>query len=203
MILLGFNMIVLVASIFPLEDNVVQILDKIDEYFVYVFLIECVMKIIGLGIKEYFADNWNKFDFFLVMLSLMMNVTINMLKFAKNLKSAKSIKFIRISKSQRALRFLKNLKKFKAFNFILTSVATVSRIKNLIHRTMMCITSFKQITSVMVLTFYIYAVIGVQVFSTQPEVIRDLAENNENYQFYASNTIGGFQTFYQTFLALF
>lgn len=107
-------------------------MDKIDEYFVYFFLGECILKVIGLGFKAYFDDNWNKFDFFLVVMSLAMNVTINMLKVAKNLKSAKGLKFIRISKSQRALRLLKGLKKIKCCRLVFSSISTVSRIKKLI-----------------------------------------------------------------------
>lgn len=142
-ILLFINMIILTLSILPLDEDILVILDTIDEYFVYVFLGECIIKIVGLGIKEYFSDNWNKFDFGLVLMSLMMNVTINMLKFAKNLKSAKSIKFLRMSKSQRALRCLKNLKKVKVVNILISSVSTFDRIKNLLQKTLMCITSFK------------------------------------------------------------
>ncbi len=65
----------------------------------YVFVAEAVIKIIGLGPTDYFRDNWNKFDFILVVSSLSMDVTISVLKVAKNLKSAKSLKIVKISKS--------------------------------------------------------------------------------------------------------
>lgn len=65
----------------------------------YVFVAEAVLKIIGLGPTDYFRDNWNKFDFFLVVISLCVDVTISLLKFAKNLKSAKSLKIVKLSKS--------------------------------------------------------------------------------------------------------
>ena len=93
------NMMILILSYFELGDGVLNTLDNIDEYFVYFFLMEVILKIIGLGFQEYFDSNWNKFDFVLVSISLAMNATISMLKVAKNLKSAKSLKFIRISKS--------------------------------------------------------------------------------------------------------
>lgn len=65
----------------------------------YVFVFEAVLKIIGLGPTDYFRDNWNKFDFLLVVISLCMDVTISILKFAKNLRSAKSLRIVKLSKS--------------------------------------------------------------------------------------------------------
>lgn len=43
----------------------------------------------------------------------------------------------------------------------------------------------------MVLTFYMYAVVGSQLFAVDPEVITEL-ETDEDYLFYISNTVGGF-----------
>jgi two pore calcium channel protein 3 len=53
------NMGILVLSYFPLSEDIMEWLDTIDEQFVYIFILECVMKIIGLGFKEYFEDKWN------------------------------------------------------------------------------------------------------------------------------------------------
>ena len=35
-----------------------------------VFLAECILKIIGLGIKNYFNDNYNVFDAIVVIISV-------------------------------------------------------------------------------------------------------------------------------------
>merc|ERR1711871_596411 len=39
--------------------------------FGYIYYGECVLKLLGLGCSGYFRDNWNRFDFFLVMTSLL------------------------------------------------------------------------------------------------------------------------------------
>jgi hypothetical protein len=42
--------------------------------FSFVFIMETVMKITGLGFKEYFKDKWNLFDFIVVLLSILAEI---------------------------------------------------------------------------------------------------------------------------------
>ena len=102
LIIMG-NMIVVVLSYMNLSEESQEKIDVADQVFMYIFVAEAVLKIIGLGPTLYFRDNWNKFDFFLVVVSLSVDVTISALKVAKNLKSAKSLRILRLSKSQRSL----------------------------------------------------------------------------------------------------
>jgi hypothetical protein len=44
-------------------------LDFTNIIFTLIFLIECILKLIAFG-KSYFANNWNRFDFFVVAASL-------------------------------------------------------------------------------------------------------------------------------------
>jgi hypothetical protein len=66
-----------------------------------------------------------------------MNVAVNLLKFVRNLKSAKSLRLFRITRSQRALRLLKFAKKVKWMNMVLTSAATLQRIKEILQKSWM------------------------------------------------------------------
>jgi len=45
-------------------------LKLIDDFFIIFFLLEALVKISALGTKAYFKDNWNRFDFALVVGSL-------------------------------------------------------------------------------------------------------------------------------------
>ena len=47
-----------------------EILEKINLGFTAIFIVEAVLKLIGLGPKAYFIDNWNRFDFLIVVLSV-------------------------------------------------------------------------------------------------------------------------------------
>ena len=48
-----------------------QVLESINLFFTIVFMLECAIKIIGLGIKGYWISGWNRFDFFVVMSSIL------------------------------------------------------------------------------------------------------------------------------------
>lgn len=45
--------------------------EQINNGFLYVFLVECVLKLTAYGSRYYFFVDWNKFDFFIVVISLL------------------------------------------------------------------------------------------------------------------------------------
>ena len=47
-----------------------SVLEWVDYFFVVIFLIEAIVKISHLGWKGYWDSNWNRFDFFIVLVSL-------------------------------------------------------------------------------------------------------------------------------------
>lgn len=98
LVMVMLNMVVIIAANFVTEEEQVY-LDYIDQFFIYFFLGEFIMKLIGLGFKEYFLDPWNQFDFFLVISSIGMDLTLNILKGARGLKSAKSLKVLKTLRS--------------------------------------------------------------------------------------------------------
>ena len=63
------NAIVIFCIYFPSlsKNNVLHILDMI---FILVFTLEAIVKIREYGVRNYFQDRWNQFDFALVVLSL-------------------------------------------------------------------------------------------------------------------------------------
>jgi hypothetical protein len=66
-----------------------------------------------MGISNYFHDNWNKLDFILVIVSLLMSVTLTVVRVTKNLMSSRGIRFIRYTRWNRGLRVVKWGKKNK------------------------------------------------------------------------------------------
>ena len=41
-----------------------------DEICFYLYVLEFILKIIGLGIIKYFGDSWNQFDFGMIIVSI-------------------------------------------------------------------------------------------------------------------------------------
>ena len=74
MFILICNSVVLIYSAVSSDEDVLNILYDIDDYFLYIYIIECFIKIIGLGLEKYFNDGWNKFDFIMVILSIFSSV---------------------------------------------------------------------------------------------------------------------------------
>ena len=52
------------------SETYIQVLDTFNIVFVAIFTMEAVLKLIGLGPTFYFYIDWNKFDFAVVILSL-------------------------------------------------------------------------------------------------------------------------------------
>merc|ERR1719184_721139 len=47
-----------------------NVLDGLDTFYIVVFTVEAVVKIVGLGWRQYISSSWNKFDFFIVLVGL-------------------------------------------------------------------------------------------------------------------------------------
>lgn len=63
------NALVIFFLSFPnLEEN--SILIQFDFFFIYFFILEAIIKLKAYGIRDYFKNKWNRFDFLILVLSL-------------------------------------------------------------------------------------------------------------------------------------
>ncbi len=94
------NGIVIFLLYFPSwHDNLV--LDLLDHAFIFIFLIEALVKIRDLGWKAYIKENWNRFDFALVVLSLP-SIFVYFFPFT----DASSLLLLRLFRLVRLVRFI-------------------------------------------------------------------------------------------------
>jgi hypothetical protein len=156
-----------------------------------------------MGIVDYFDDNWNKFDFILVVLSLFLNITMSVLRVTKNLVASRGIRFIRFGKSQRCLRVCKWIQNNRISKAVFRTVNILQRIKVIVIKAVTCFTSFRRIASVMFITFYVYAVVGTQILYYSDEEYNEKSKNDPNLAYYEGNTYGNFSTFELSMFALF
>ena len=70
MTLIMLNALLLAARFQGMPSTLETVLKYGNQVFAYIFLVEAVVKLIGLGFYQYFDDSWNIFDFTLVVLSL-------------------------------------------------------------------------------------------------------------------------------------
>jgi Ion transport protein len=50
---------ILIAYTFTSSEDTTNTLDDIDGYLVWIYLGEVIIKLLGLGVIEYFSDGWN------------------------------------------------------------------------------------------------------------------------------------------------
>ena len=65
------NIIVMALSYEGMTTQYERILSYVNLVFTAIFIMEAVLKIIGLGLSGYWFSGWNRFDFFVVLTSIL------------------------------------------------------------------------------------------------------------------------------------
>ena len=92
--------------------------DYIDSICLYFYIIEFLIKIIGLGIVKYFNNNWNVFDFVILVLGILAAFVNSIITLTKSAKSAKSSRVIRLIKLNRFFKAFKALRTIRFLNIL-------------------------------------------------------------------------------------
>ena len=116
--------------------------------FSMVYYLECIMKLSALGIDGYFADAWCRFDFFLVCTSLLDQFAEDWLNSILPLPPM-LLRVLRVLRILRILRLLKGAKELR--DIIVTMLLSFPSLLN--------------VGSLLALVIFIYAVLGVNMFT--------------------------------------
>ena len=100
------------------NEKKVQDLDFIDKICLYLYTIEVFIKAIGLGIEKYWDDDWNKFDFVLVIMSWASDIFIGAMASFKAAKTAKMSKLVKLTKLNRVFKMFRACRSIKALSFL-------------------------------------------------------------------------------------
>ena len=106
--------------------------------FTIAFLLEAVFKLIAWFPRVYFSSGWNKFDFFLVVVSIVSKI----FDFGS---------FATMFRVFRVLRIIKLIKRAK-------------ELKRLMQTILISLPALANVGSLLLLLFFIYAILGVQFF---------------------------------------
>lgn len=88
-----------------MNESIIWLMDFTNIIFTIVFILEAILKLIAYG-KSYFENSWNKFDFFVVVSSIM-----DFVLSAMNSQALDSIKTLpQIARVMRVLRVTRLLK---------------------------------------------------------------------------------------------
>ena len=109
------NTFVLSLDTYPIERQQEMAIEYVNLFFYWVFLGEMVIKVIGMGFKNYLKVMANRFDFFIVIVS-----TVDLLlSTVLLLDDHNDISFIKVF---RLLRVFKLAKTWDNFNYFLVTM---------------------------------------------------------------------------------
>ncbi|XP_069864597.1 voltage-dependent P/Q-type calcium channel subunit alpha-1A isoform X2 [Dipodomys merriami] len=178
MALIALNTIVLMMKFDGASaayDNALKVFNIV---FTSLFSLECVLKVTAFGILNYFRDAWNIFDFVTVLGSI---TDILVTEFGNNFIN---LSFLRLF---RAARLIKLLRQGYTIRILLWTF----------------VQSFKALPYVCLLIamlFFIYAIIGMQVFGNIGIDMEDEDSDEDDFQITEHNN---FRTFFQALMLLF
>ena len=101
---IGMNTVFLCIDYYGEPDQFAGIIAIGNIVFISIFTMEAILKLTGFGVKYYFLETWNRFDFVIVLLSLM--------SLLKDLFSFKitALRIIRVARLLRMVKASKGLK---------------------------------------------------------------------------------------------
>eukprot|EP01065_Artemidia_motanka_P041499 TRINITY_DN5396_c0_g1_i1.p1 TRINITY_DN5396_c0_g1~~TRINITY_DN5396_c0_g1_i1.p1 ORF type:complete len:2034 (+),score=947.39 TRINITY_DN5396_c0_g1_i1:82-6183(+) len=123
------NIIVMTIQYHGMSDGLSKATNVCDYCFTFLFLVEALLKLWALGFA-YFRDVWNRFDFFLVVSSLVefLVTTLNKINFPFSPLIFRSLRaFLRTRKAQRILRLVRQTTGVKLLSeTLLVSMGTLA-----------------------------------------------------------------------------
>ena len=145
MVCIMLNTVVLALNWFDEPEIVPSITEVLNYIFMTIFTLEAIMKIIAMR-KAYFADSWNLFDFFIVVITLiflLLKLTPSGIEFGSGPTILRALRIGRI------LRLLKRLKRLQIIFMTLVDSAP----------------SLGSLGLLLIILFFMFAIIGRSMFS--------------------------------------
>uniref|UniRef100_A0AAG5DDX1 Voltage-dependent L-type calcium channel subunit alpha n=3 Tax=Anopheles atroparvus TaxID=41427 RepID=A0AAG5DDX1_ANOAO len=177
-ILIMINTITLSMKFYRQPEIYTEVLDLLNLIFTAVFALEFVFKLAAFRFKNYFGDAWNVFDFIIVLGSFI-DIVYSEVNVSKGMKGGSSIISINFFRLFRVMRLVKLL-------------ARGEGIRTLLWTFIKSFQALPYVALLIVMLFFIYAVIGMQVFGKIAMDDETSIHRNNN-----------FQTFPQAVLVLF
>lgn len=153
--------IILALRYYQMSDDYLKTLENLSYILTFIYNFEAIVKITAFQM-DYFEQNWNRFDFFIVIIA---DISILIKLFASEGQKG-VITIMTIIKAVRILR---------VFRLIRTS----RKLRVLVDSLLVILPSIANVGSLMMLMFFIFAVIGMNMFSGI--IHQDYINQNSNF----------------------
>ncbi|RLN47503.1 hypothetical protein BBJ29_000588 [Phytophthora kernoviae] len=144
MICIIVNTFLMAGQYFGESTMQAYVINIVNEFFAAVFTVEAVIKLTAFS-WEYFEDQWNQFDFF-VVLGTLLSVIVEMFTGASVRSLAMLVRVFRVTRILRLVKASKSIRQI-----LLTLYIALPGLSN--------------ITSILFLMLFIYSTMGVQLFA--------------------------------------
>eukprot|EP00754_Rhynchopus_humris_P012755 Rhum_TRINITY_DN14303_c21_g1::Rhum_TRINITY_DN14303_c21_g1_i1::g.80076::m.80076/K21862/DSC1, NaCP60E; voltage-gated cation channel len=147
---IAFNVVVMMIDHHGISADLENFLEITSFVCNIIFIVEMVLKMVGLGLKGYFVDGWNRFDFTLVMISIPeVVIALKDSNFGGGDSGTSGVTALR---ALRAFRVTRLLRRYRSLQIVVTTV-------------MRSVSSCVYLCLIMLLFIFVYSVLGVQLFS--------------------------------------
>ena len=158
-----------------------EALTIVNYIFTGIFIAECLLKLLAYGPRGYFHSAWNKFDFFVVVASIVDLIVANIDGIdAAFLKSFQIIRVLRVLRVTRVLRLVKALK----------------GLEKLIQTLTWSISALASVFMLMIIIFCIFAILGCYFYD-------GITYEKYKSKFMTINEYYNLDNFYNSFLLTF
>jgi len=138
--IIGLNVFFMMLYFYEMPSDLESVIFWANIVFIIIYVIEFVLKISALYPKYYFADNWNRFDFLILVVSLIF--------------ISDDIAFINAT----VLRVLRIARLFRI-------VKTSKGLRRLFYTMITSLPALVDVGALLVLLFFVYGVAGMALFS--------------------------------------
>jgi hypothetical protein len=167
LVLIALNTLTMAMTSYQQSKLVADCIQYAGYAFVSAFALEAVLKLVGLGVAQYWRSNWNRFDF-IVLLASGTAIAIEIFSPGSNsdIGAATSL--------ARAARMFQIFRMAKAF----------SGMQKLFETTIKNLPQLVNISAVLALVMFVYAVMGVELFA-RVQAPQDELGHRANFQSFA------------------
>jgi len=144
------NVVFLALKHYGMSDALSDVVEYANYAFTIIFAIEAIIKLLGLGIKQYFQSDWCRFDFALVIASL----------FSAGFSIAASSSGSKLTGAPIAtlLRILRILRLFRL-------VRVNKGLQRMLRTVIFALPSLSNVAGVLFLIYFIFAIVGMNLFA--------------------------------------
>ncbi|CAD8206175.1 unnamed protein product [Paramecium octaurelia] len=155
----------LIITAFFIDDlEILSVFDIIDTVFLGIYIFECLVKMIGIGIVDFFSDGWNVFDVSIIFLQILFDYVLFNFVTGNIVQSIKANRILRIAKIQKAFRIFRAFRSIKLVGYLLQGLEIFAHVKNLLYKIIICIPLILRLILPVQIVFFTYACVGIYIY---------------------------------------